>query len=104
MISVLLPTLVLAVVLILVLRPLVALVGTAGAGLTRSQRIFIACMDPRGIVAPATASSIGAALIALKVEGAVDLLPVTFIVVSVTVAIYGLCAAPLVRLLRLQGE
>lgn len=103
-VSVLLPTLVLAVVLILVLRPLVALVGTAGAGLTRSQRIFIACMDPRGIVAPATASSIGATLIALKVEGAVDLLPVTFIVVSVTVAIYGLCAVPLVRLLRLQGE
>lgn len=102
--SVLLPTLLLAVVLIFVLRPLVTLVGTAGAGLTRNQRIFIACMDPRGIVAPATASSIGAALIALKVEGAENLLPMTFIIVTVTVAVYGLCAVPLARALRLKDQ
>jgi len=102
--SVLLPTLALSAVLILVLRPLVVSIGTARSDLSRRQRMFVACMDPRGIVAPATASSIGAALIALKVEGAEKLLPVAFIVVAVTVAVYGLCAVPLARALRLQDE
>lgn len=102
--SVLLPTLALSAVLILVLRPLVVSIGTARSDLSRRQRMFVACMDPRGIVAPATASSIGAALIALKVEGAEKLLPVAFIVVAATVAVYGLCAVPLARALRLQDE
>lgn len=102
--SVLLPTLLLSAVLILVLRPLVVAIGTARSDLTRNQRVFIACMDPRGIVAPATASSIGAALIALKVDGAENLLPVAFIVVAVTVAVYGLCAIPLARALRLNSD
>ena len=102
--TVLLPTLALSAVLILVIRPLVALVGTARSDLTRRERVFIACMDPRGIVAPATASSIGAALIALKVEGAEDLLPIAFLVVAVTVAVYGLGAVPLARVLRLKGS
>ena len=102
--TVLLPTLALSAVLILVIRPLVALVGTARSDLTRRERVFIVCMDPRGIVAPATASSIGAALIALKVEGAEDLLPIAFLVVAVTVAVYGLGAVPLARVLRLKGS
>jgi NhaP-type Na+/H+ or K+/H+ antiporter len=102
--SVLLPTLALSAVLILVLRPLVVSIGTARSDLSRRQRMFVACMDPRGIVAPATASSIGAALIALKVEGAEKLLPVAFIVVAVSVAVYGVCAVPLARALRLQDE
>lgn len=101
--TVLIPTLLLALVLILVLRPLVALVGTAGSDLTRPERTFIACMDPRGIVAPATASSVGAALVALKVSGADELLPVTFLVVAVTVAVYGLAAIPIARALRLTS-
>jgi NhaP-type Na+/H+ or K+/H+ antiporter len=102
--SVLIPTLLLSLVLILVLRPLVALVGTAGSDLTRPERTFIACMDPRGIVAPATASSVGAALVALKVSGADQLLPVTFLVVAVTVAVYGLSAIPLARVLRVSSD
>jgi len=102
--SVLLPTLLFSAFLILVLRPLVVAIGTARSDLSRKQRVFIASMDPRGIVAPATASSIGAALIALKVDGASNLLPIAFIVVAVTVAVYGLCAVPLARALRLNSD
>lgn len=98
------PTLLLSLVLILIVRPLVALVGTAGSDLTRADRTFIGCMDPRGIVAPATASSVGAALVALKVPGAEQLLPVAFLVVAVTVAVYGLSAVPIARLLRLNSD
>ena len=102
--AVLLPTLLLALVLMLVLRPLVALVGTAGSDLTRRERLFIGCMDPRGIVAAATASSVGASLIALKVPGAEKLLPAAFIIVAVTVAVYGLCAVPLAQALKLRSS
>lgn len=102
--TVLLPTLALALVLIVVLRPLVVLVGTARTNLTTRERIFIACMDPRGIVAAATASSVGAALIASGIPGAGKLLPVAFLIVAFTVAVYGLCAVPVARLLRLTAD
>ena len=101
-VSMLLPAVLMSLVLILVLRPIVAMVGTVGTDLTRRERMFIACMDPRGIVAAATASSIGAALIALKVPGAEKLLPVAFIIVAITVAVYGLSAVPVARLLKLR--
>ncbi len=102
-IAVLGPALLMSAVLIVLLRPLIASVGTLGSNLSRRERIFIACMDPRGIVAAATASSIGAALVALKVPGAEELLPVTFIIVAVTVAVYGIGAVPVARLLKLSG-
>lgn len=95
------PTLAIAALLVLVVRPIVVLVATARSELTRPERAFIASMDPRGIVAAATASSLGASLIALKVPGAEVLLPAAFIIVAVTVAIYGLSAVPVSRMLGL---
>ena len=102
--AVLLPTLVMVLVLIFVIRPLVTFIGTARTDLKPRERAFIACMDPRGIVAAATASSVGAALVGLKVPGAAQLLPAAFIVVAATVAVYGLCAVPVARLLKLNTD
>jgi len=59
-------------------------------------------MDPRGIVAAATASSVGAALVAAKFPGAGLLLPAAFIIVALTVGLYGLTAVPVARLLKLS--
>jgi len=98
--AVALPAIVLSIILILIVRPVVALLSTGRAGLSRNERIFIGWMDPRGIVAAATASSVGATLVTLKVSGAEKLLPATFIVIAVTVAVYGLTAVPVARLLR----
>jgi NhaP-type Na+/H+ or K+/H+ antiporter len=67
--QILVPTLVVAILLILVQRPLVSMLCSVGSGLTRKERIFIAAMDPRGIVAAATASSVGAVLVASNVPG-----------------------------------
>jgi NhaP-type Na+/H+ or K+/H+ antiporter len=58
---------------------------------------------PAWILAAATASSIGVALVALKAPGAEELLPVTFIIVAVTVAVYGIGAVLVARLLKLSG-
>ena len=94
---VVLPTLGLVAVLVIVTRPLVALVATLGSELTRPERRFVACMDPRGIVAAATASTFAPSLVAAHIGGANKILPVTFLVIVATVAIYGLSALPVAK-------
>jgi len=96
------PTLALMALLVLVVRPAVAVVATARSSLTRNERIFIGAMDPRGIVAASTAASFSAPLVALHIGGADKLLPATFLVIVGTVAIYGLGAAPLASKLGLR--
>jgi NhaP-type Na+/H+ or K+/H+ antiporter len=92
-----LPTLGLVAVLVLVTRPLVAWVATARTDLTRGERQFTGWMAPRGIVAAATASTFSAQLVAKHIGGASKILPVTFLVIVATVALYGLTAVPAAR-------
>jgi NhaP-type Na+/H+ or K+/H+ antiporter len=102
---VVLPTLGLVAVLVLVARPLVALLSTVRADLTTRERCFIGWMAPRGIVAAATASTFGATLATHNVGGANKILPATFLVIVATVTLYGLTALPVARRLgvtRLQ--
>jgi NhaP-type Na+/H+ or K+/H+ antiporter len=93
----LLPTAALVAVLVLVTRPLVAFIATIRTELTRGERQFTGWMAPRGIVAAATATTFGAALASNHVGGAAKILPVTFLVIVATVAIYGLTAVPVAR-------
>lgn len=102
--AILLPAIGMAVVLIIVVRPMVAAVCTARAGLSGRERAFIGCMDPRGIVAAATSSSVGAALVAANVAGADVLLPAAFVIITVTVFVYGLGAVPIARALGIRAD
>jgi len=99
-----LPAIAMALLLIFIARPTVAALCTRGAGLSRNQRVFVAWMDPRGIVAAATASSVSATLVAANVPGAEDLLPAAFIIIAVTVTVYGLTAAPVAKALGVRDE
>jgi hypothetical protein len=54
-------------------------------------------MAPRGIIAAATASTFAPALSSAGVPGAQKILPVTFLVIVLTVTLYGLTAAPVAR-------
>jgi NhaP-type Na+/H+ or K+/H+ antiporter len=92
-----LPTLGLVAILVLVTRPLVAFLATARTDLTRGERQFTGWMAPRGIVAAATATTFGTGLAAHHVGGAAKILPVTFLVIVATVALYGLTAVPVAR-------
>src|SRR5262249_5160602 len=94
-----LPTLGLVAVLVLVTRPLVAFISTLGSNLSRGERAFIGWMDPRGIVAAATASTFAPVLVEKHIGGAGKILPVTFLVIVMTVALYGLSAVPVAKLL-----
>jgi len=98
------PTIALIACLVLIVRPVVALVATFRTDLTRNERIFVASMDPRGIVAASTAATFSASLVTLGIGGANKLLPATFLVIVGTVTIYGLGAVPLVKALGLGGD
>jgi hypothetical protein len=93
----------LVAVMVLVLRPLVVALGTAGSELSVRERAFVAWLAPRGIVAAATASAFGLELTQAGVQGAEDILPIAFIAIFGTVAVYGLTAAPFARVLGLAG-
>ncbi len=92
-----LPTLGLVAVLVFLTRPLVAFIATIRTELRRGEREFIGWMAPRGIVAAATASTFGSKLAADHVAGASKILPVTFLVIVATVALYGLTAGLVAR-------
>jgi NhaP-type Na+/H+ or K+/H+ antiporter len=92
-----LPTLALIAVLVLVARPAAAFASTLKTDLAAGERAFIGWMAPRGIVAAATASTFAAGLAAKGVGGAAKILPVTFVVIVVTVTLYGLTAMPAAR-------
>jgi len=96
----LLPTAGLVAILVLIARPLTALLGTWRTDLDTGERSFIGWMAPRGIVAAATATTFSAGLIAKGIGGAAKILPVTFLVIVATVAVYGLTATPVARRLK----
>lgn len=84
-------------VLLLVARPAAVFLSTIGSELTRNERIFLAWLAPRGIVAAAVASVFA---LRLEQEGT-GLVPVTFLVIVGTVVVYGFTAYPLARSLGL---
>ncbi len=96
------PTLLLVAGLVLAVRPLVATCATVRTTLSARERAFVGWMDPRGIVAASTAATFGPPLAAAKIGGAEKLLPVTFLVIVSTVALYGLSAVPVSRMLGLH--
>jgi len=81
--------------LLVVVRPAAVFLATLGFGLRLNERLFLAWIAPRGIVAAAVAS-----VFALETEHADVLVTVTFLVIVGTVTVYGLTAAPLARWLK----
>jgi NhaP-type Na+/H+ or K+/H+ antiporter len=90
-------------VMVLVIRPLAVVLGAYGSTLGRPERTFLAWLAPRGIVAAATASSFGPALAKAGVSGANKILPIAFMAIFGTVAIYGLTVVPVARRLGVAG-
>lgn len=91
--------------LILVVRPVATLLATVGSDLTRNERLLLAWIHPRGIVAAAVASlfALGLRNTDLAPEGD-RLVLATFMVIVGTVLTYGLSLGPLARRLGLSRE
>lgn len=94
---------------ILAIRPAAVFLSTIRTGLSWKERLFLAWLAPRGIVAAAVSSVFALELVRLAaernfapevVEQARLLVPLTFLLIVGTVFVYGLSAAPLTRWLQ----
>lgn len=87
--------------LMLVIRPLAVMLSSIGTKLTWKEQTFLAWLAPRGIVAAAVASLFSFRLEEYFPEDAARMVPVIFLVIVGTVAVYGLSISPLARRLGL---
>ncbi len=95
------PGLVFLALLILVARPLAVLASTLRAKLTWRDRVFIAGVAPRGIVAAAVAAFLALELEERGIPGSERIIAAAFLTIAGTVVVYGLGAGPLARALGL---
>jgi NhaP-type Na+/H+ or K+/H+ antiporter len=88
--------------LVLVVRPLNVGLATLGSELSTRERLLIAWLAPRGIVAAAVASLVAGALESRGLEGGAELRALVFLTISGTVLLAGLTGRPVATLLRVR--
>jgi NhaP-type Na+/H+ or K+/H+ antiporter len=93
----------LAAVIFLV-RPLAVYAATAGSGMEPRERLFVAWIAPRGIVAAAMAGAFAPRLVQQGYVGAERLLPLVFALIIATGVLHGLTARGLARRLELASR
>ena len=91
-------------VVVLVVRPLVVFVTLIGAGLPAREKLLIAWIAPRGVVAVAVAGFFGSRLSAFGIGDGALLAGLAFAVTAVTVVTSGFTLAPLGRALGLSSN
>ncbi|MEE4365067.1 MAG: sodium:proton antiporter [Desulfotignum sp.] len=84
-------------------RPLAVGLATLGAPMRGRDKILLAWIAPRGIVAAATAGIFGPELLAAGYQDAEILLPIVFLVIVVTVLAHGLSLGPLAQRMDLAA-
>ena len=89
--------------LVLVARPVGVWLSTWGSDLRARERLLLAGVAPRGIVAASVASVFGLELEEAGVPGAALITPLAFAAIIATVLVYGLGAGPLARRLGLAS-
>jgi NhaP-type Na+/H+ or K+/H+ antiporter len=88
--------------LIVVIRPVMVFVAAIGSDLTRNDKLFMSFMAPRGIVAAAVAALFSMELQQKGVAIGGELLSIVFVVIIVTVVVYGLLGRPLAYILNMK--
>lgn len=98
------PAVLFVLVVLLLVRPLTILLATIGAPMRGKDKVLLAWIAPRGIVAAATASIFGPAMVAAGYPEAEILMPLVFLVILVTVVAHGVTLGPLARRMSLAAE
>ena len=96
-----LPALFLLLTIQCVVRPFMVFLVTIKSGLTIQEKIILSWIYPRGIVAAAIASLFALQLTKAGVAGADMIVPLTFMIIIVTVILQSLTAKPLARSLNM---
>ena len=86
--------LIVVLVLVFVVRPVSVWLATTGVQLTIRERLFVAWMAPRGIIAAAIASATAATLDAQGLEGGGTLRALVFLTIAGTVLLAGVTSRP----------
>ncbi|MCW9708542.1 cation:proton antiporter [Fodinibius salsisoli] len=86
-------------ILIFVARPLSVYLSTIGSQLNNREKLFLSWMAPRGVVAASISSLFAYELVQNGYAEAGQLVPIVFIIIISTVAIYGLSASKVARYL-----
>ncbi|NJB66846.1 CPA1 family monovalent cation:H+ antiporter [Desulfobaculum xiamenense] len=89
--------------ILLIVRPASIALATIGAPIQREDKLLLAWVAPRGIVAAATAGILGPELVAAGFPDAQRLLPIMFLVIISTVLLHGLTIGGLARRLGLAA-
>lgn len=89
---------------IFVLRPAVVYLATLGTNISWQERLLVAWIAPRGIVAAAVAGLFGPRMVDLGYSGAAQLLPLVFVLIVSTVLLHGLSIRWVSRRLALASE
>ncbi|MDZ4262201.1 MAG: sodium:proton antiporter [Pseudomonadota bacterium] len=89
---------------IFVVRPVSVYLATIGTGINWRERLLIAWIAPRGIVAASVAGLFGPALVAAGYIDGKQLLPLVFCLIAVTVVLHGATLGPLARRLGLAAD
>jgi NhaP-type Na+/H+ or K+/H+ antiporter len=84
-------------IVMLVARPIAVALSTMQSSMSWRERLFLSWIAPRGIVAASVASLFAIRMAEADIEGARQLVPITFTVIVGTVAIYSLTALPVAR-------
>jgi NhaP-type Na+/H+ or K+/H+ antiporter len=92
--------------LVLAVRPAAVALATAGSELSWRERLLVAWVAPRGIVAAAVASATAVALARAEVQGEEQLLALVFLTIACTVFLAGFTAGPVASVLgqRMPGR
>ena len=88
--------------LMFIARPLTVFISLLGSDMPWRERIFIAWIAPRGIVAVAITGLFALRLTELEVEGAQVLVPLAFTTAIVTIAAHGFSASTFAKLLGIN--
>ncbi len=94
----------LVLAIVFVTRPVATMLATIGTGMKFTDRLFLAWIAPRGIVAAATAGVMGPSLVEAGYAGAESLLALVFGVIFATVVLHGSTVGVLARRLGLVSS
>lgn len=94
----------LLLLVIFVIRPVVVFLSTIGAGMDVKDRMLVAWIAPRGIVAAAVAGAFSVKMIDAGYPDAVKLLPLIFALILLTVTLHGFSIGYISRRLGIAAE
>lgn len=90
--------------MVVLIRPLAVAASVFGSGLSFGQIGYLATMAPRGVVAAAITALFSVIISSRGIPGGEALEALAYVIIILSVLVYGLLAGPLSRLFKVEGS